>query len=78
MGTVLDRALCTPGFTEATPDKPGRPGTFMRLAARIRKHGCVEVIDSARIVLVRDTTDRDGGALGFTAGAWRRFTGSLR
>jgi transcriptional regulator with XRE-family HTH domain len=37
MGTVLDRVFGTPGFTEATADKPGTPGTFMRLAARIRK-----------------------------------------
>jgi hypothetical protein len=29
-------------------------------------------------VLVRDTTDRDGGTLGFTAAAWREFTDSLR
>jgi hypothetical protein len=29
-------------------------------------------------VLVRDTADRDGGTLGFTAAAWREFTDSLR
>jgi len=28
--------------------------------------------------LVRDTTDRDGGTLAFTVGAWRAFTASAR
>jgi len=39
---------------------------------------CVEVADAARAVLVRDTKDRDGGALTFTAEAWRIFTDALR
>jgi hypothetical protein len=30
------------------------------------------------MILVRDTTNRDGGTLAFTAEAWDRFTGSLR
>jgi hypothetical protein len=30
------------------------------------------------MVLVRDTTDRDGGALAFAARAWTAFVGSLR
>jgi hypothetical protein len=38
---------------------------------------CVEVA-STDSVLVRDTTDRDGGTLTFSAGAWERFTASLR
>jgi Domain of unknown function (DUF397) len=38
---------------------------------------CVEVADTARVVLVRDTTDRDGGTLAFSAAAWERFTASL-
>lgn len=38
---------------------------------------CVEVA-SADDVLVRDTTNRDGGTLSFTAGAWRAFLGTLR
>lgn len=37
MGKALDRVFKTPGFTEDEPGKPGTPGTFMRLAARIRK-----------------------------------------
>jgi hypothetical protein len=38
---------------------------------------CVEVA-SADGVIVRDTTNRDGGALSFTAQAWESFTASLR
>lgn len=38
---------------------------------------CVEVA-SAGGVLVRDTTDRDGETLAFSAAAWKRFTASLR
>jgi hypothetical protein len=30
------------------------------------------------VILVRDTTNRDGAALSFTAQAWLRFTASLR
>jgi hypothetical protein len=29
-------------------------------------------------VTVRDTTNRDGGTLSFTADAWAQFTASLR
>ena len=39
---------------------------------------CVEVTNSAPTVLVRDTTDRDGGTLAFTGGVWAAFTASLR
>lgn len=38
---------------------------------------CVEVADTANVVLVRDTTNRDGGTLAFGADAWERFTKSL-
>jgi Domain of unknown function (DUF397) len=38
---------------------------------------CVEVASAAGI-MVRDTTDRDGGTLAFTADAWVSFTASLR
>jgi transcriptional regulator with XRE-family HTH domain len=37
MGKALDRVFRTPGYTEDAPGQPGTPGTFMRLAARIRK-----------------------------------------
>ena len=39
---------------------------------------CVEVANAASTVMVRDTRDRDGGTLAFTAGAWKAFTASLR
>jgi Domain of unknown function (DUF397) len=38
---------------------------------------CVEVA-STDFVLVRDTTNRDGGTLAFSAEAWERFAASLR
>jgi hypothetical protein len=38
---------------------------------------CVEVA-SGDGVAVRDTTDRDGVTLTFSADAWARFTASLR
>lgn len=38
---------------------------------------CVEVA-ADQGVMVRDTTDRDGGTLAFTADAWQRFTDRLR
>jgi Domain of unknown function (DUF397) len=40
-------------------------------------NACVEV-GSTDGVLVRDTTNRDGGTLTFSAEAWERFTASLR
>ena len=39
---------------------------------------CVEVGTAAGGVLVRDTTNRAGGTLGFSAAAWRAFTGGLK
>jgi hypothetical protein len=30
------------------------------------------------VILVRDTTNRDGGTLSFTADTWAEFTASLR
>jgi hypothetical protein len=39
---------------------------------------CVEVGTDARVVLVRDTTKRDGGTLLFTAQAWQRFMNALK
>ena len=39
---------------------------------------CVETATAAGAVLVRDTTDRDGGILAFTADAWAEFLGTLR
>jgi hypothetical protein len=39
---------------------------------------CVELASDDAAVLVRDTTDRDGGTLNFTAAAWQEFADSLR
>lgn len=39
---------------------------------------CVETASGSGVVLVRDTTDRDGGTLAFTAEAWQTFLGKLR
>jgi hypothetical protein len=39
---------------------------------------CVEVADAARVVLVRDTTNREGGMMSIPAGAWQAFTSKLK
>jgi hypothetical protein len=39
---------------------------------------CVETRDTPGLVLVRDTTDRDGATLAFTADAWASFTTALK
>jgi Domain of unknown function (DUF397) len=39
---------------------------------------CVEAGHVPGTVLVRDTKDRDGGALAFTADAWSAFVASLK
>ena len=39
---------------------------------------CVEVGDSDSRVMVRDTKDRDGAVLRFTADAWRRFADRVK
>ena len=39
---------------------------------------CVEVGDATRVVLVRDTKDRDGGTLSIPAVAWLRFTSKFK
>lgn len=39
---------------------------------------CVETASDSGLILVRDTTDRDGGTLAFAVDAWAQFTASLR
>jgi hypothetical protein len=39
---------------------------------------CVETASSAGAIAVRDTTDRDGSTIVFTASAWQAFLGALR
>ena len=54
-------------------------GTDWRKASYSNGTGnCVETASGNGVVLVRDTTDRDGGTLAVTAGAWQRFVGELR
>jgi hypothetical protein len=38
---------------------------------------CIEVAAQG-VILVRDTTNRDGGTLAFNPEAWETFTASLR
>jgi Domain of unknown function (DUF397) len=39
---------------------------------------CVETATGNGVVLVRDTTNREGGTLAFTAGAWQVFLETWR
>lgn len=39
---------------------------------------CVEVADTAGVVLVRDTKDRDSRTLAFSVQAWRAFAEQLK
>ena len=39
---------------------------------------CVETASGSGVILVRDTTNRDGGTLAFSAGAWAAFTAGLK
>ena len=39
---------------------------------------CVETASADGVVMVRDTKDRDGGALAFSTVAWTAFTASFK
>ena len=39
---------------------------------------CVEVGETERAVVVRDTKDRAGAMLAFGPGAWRRFAAAIK
>jgi Domain of unknown function (DUF397) len=39
---------------------------------------CVETASGNGVILVRDTTNRDGGTLAFGAEVWQTFIASLR
>jgi hypothetical protein len=39
---------------------------------------CVEVGETERAVVVRDTKDRAGAVLTFAPGAWRRFAATIK
>ena len=38
---------------------------------------CVETASANAVIMVRDTTNRDGVTLAFPADAWQRFTSEL-
>ena len=54
----------------------GTSALSWRKSSRSGNNGgdCVEVADTARVVLVRDTKDRAGAVLAFSAETWRKFT----
>ena len=52
-------------------------GTWRKASYSATNGNCVEVADAPSLVLVRDTTDRDGGTLAFSADAWESFIGGL-
>jgi Domain of unknown function (DUF397) len=56
-----------------TIDSPWRKSSYSGTSGG----ACVETASSAGVILVRDTTDRDGFTLGVPADAWARFTDSL-
>jgi hypothetical protein len=39
---------------------------------------CVEVGDAARVVVVRDTKDREGVSLSFTSDTWLKFVAGVK
>jgi Domain of unknown function (DUF397) len=39
---------------------------------------CVELATDCGVILVRDTTNRGGGTLAFSANAWQAFTAGLK
>jgi hypothetical protein len=39
---------------------------------------CVETASGDGVVMVRDTTNRDGGTLEFSAEAWKAFAATLK
>lgn len=53
-------------------------GTWRKASYSGSQANCVEVADTTDIVLVRDTTNRDGGTLDFSAATWQAFTGGLK
>jgi hypothetical protein len=53
-------------------------GMWRKASYSATNGNCVEVADAPSLVLVRDTTDRDGGALAFGADAWESFVGGLK
>jgi uncharacterized protein DUF397 len=57
-----------------TIDSPWRKSSYSGTSGG----NCVETASGAGLILVRDTTDRDGLTLSLPASAWAKFTDSLR
>ena len=57
-----------------TIDSPWRKSSYSGTSGG----ACVETASGAGVILVRDTTDRDGFTLSVPTDAWARFTHSLR
>ncbi|MGH3278252.1 MAG: DUF397 domain-containing protein [Trebonia sp.] len=56
----------------------GNENTTWRKASYSNGSGdCVEVGTATSDVVVRDTANRDGGTLEFSAAAWAKFVGGL-
>jgi hypothetical protein len=53
-------------------------GTWRKSILSQYNGNCAEVASDGGLVFVRDTQDRDGTVLAFSAGTWREFTARLR
>jgi hypothetical protein len=56
-----------------TIDSPWRKSSYSGTSG----NACVETASGAGVILVRDTTNRDGFTLGVPADAWATFIDSL-
>ena len=54
------------------------PGNWRKSSRSGTDGNCVETASTPGAVLVRDTTDRSGPVLAFSAGTWKRFASSLK
>lgn len=67
-------AMIERGRNLDTIDSPWRKSSYSGTSGG----SCVETASGAGVILVRDTTDREGFTLSVPADAWARFTDSLR
>jgi hypothetical protein len=60
-------------------DTPELVGAQWRTSSYSGSNGnCVQVAVADPVIAVRDSTDPDGPALGFTPDQWRTFTGPVK
>ena len=60
-------------------DTPKLSGAQWRTSSYSGSNGnCVQVAVAIPVIAVRDSTDPDGPALGFTPGQWMTFTGTVK